>query len=78
MGYSGLAPGQNDHYGVRSAGRIFREMVHILGVTQPGFVSVFSRFAEENYGAASIGPRLTMDCASAGSTRRGFVSIYLP
>ena len=44
MGYSGLAPGQNDHYGVRSAGRIFREMVHILGVTQPGFDCIFFRF----------------------------------
>ena len=77
MGYSGLAPGQKENFGVRTAsGRIFWEMVRIRSVTQPGFVSVFSRFAEENYGAASIGPRLTMDCASAGSTRRGFVSIF--
>lgn len=79
MGYSGLAPGQKENFGVRTAsGRIFWEMVRIRSVTQPGFVSVFSRFAEENYGAASIGPRLTMDCAYAGGDPPGIRLHFLP
>ena len=56
MGYSGLAPGQNDHYGVRSAGRIFREMAHILVVTQPGFVCIFFRFGGRKLWSGSVEP----------------------
>ena len=79
MGYSGLTSGQKENFGVRTAsGRIFWEMVRIRSVTQPGFVSVFSRFAEENYGVAAIEVLLTMDCAYAGGDPPGIRLHFLP